>query len=79
MRPLRLAAVRGTFLHRAVDPDVGFAIEPPEHPDVEIVVRDELPAMEEALTDVAARPLDLPLCLRPIGTERPDSGSPSAG
>ena len=59
MRSLPFEAVRGPLLQRAVDPDVGVSVEPPEHARVEIVVRDELPTIEEALADVADRSLHL--------------------
>ena len=76
MRPLPLEAVRGALLQRAVDPHVGVAVEPAKHAGVEIVVRDELPAIEEALADVPDRPFHLALRLRPVGTARPDPKAP---
>lgn len=67
MRPLPLQPVRRALLQRAVDPDVGLTVEPSEHPGVEVVVGDEIPAVEEALADVADRSLHLALRLRPVG------------
>ena len=76
MRPLPLEPVRRALLQRAVHPDVGLTVEPREHTGVEIVVGDEVPAIEEALADVPDRPFHLALRLRPVGAACPDPEAP---
>ena len=75
VRPLPLEAVGGSLLQRAVDPHVGLALPAPS-PGVEVGVGHELPAVEEALPDVADRPLHLLLRLRPVRRAGPDPEAP---
>ena len=74
--PLPLEPVRHTLLQRAVDPNVGHAVEPPEGPCVEIIIRGEVATVEEAPPDVAHRPFHLPLRLGPVRAACPDPESP---
>ena len=69
---------RHTLLQRAVDPNVGHAVEPQEGPCVEVVIGEELPAVEEVVADVVDRPLDLALRLGPVRTARADPEAPMA-
>ena len=77
--PFPLKPVRRALLQRAVDPDVGLTVEPSKHPGVKIVVGDEVPAVEEALADVADRPLHLAPASAPGRGGTPGSRSPSDG
>ena len=64
---LPLEAVEWPFLERAVDPYVGHVVEPVPRLMVEVGVRSERAAVEEALPEVADRSLDLALSPGTIG------------
>src|SRR6202021_787179 len=55
-------------LGSAVDAHVGDGIEPVDELSVEVVEAAKAAAKKEVLTDIAERPLDLPLRLGPIGS-----------
>ena len=53
----------------AVDADIGDGAEPVDELSVEVVEAAKAAAEKEVLTDIAERPLDLPLRLCPIGRQ----------
>ena len=65
-----LEAIDGPLLQGAMRTDVGHVIEPVAGLIVQVLVRREGSAIEEARTHVAHRSLDLALGLRPVGTTR---------
>ena len=74
-----LEAIEGPLLQGAMRTDVGHVIEPVAGLRVEIVVRREGAPVEEALPEVADRPLHLALGLSPIGSARSDAEVPVLG
>ena len=71
-QPFTLEAIDRSLLQRAVATHVGFRLKPMKGLGVEIVVRREGAPVEEALPEVADRPLHLALGLSPIGSARSD-------
>ena len=74
-----LEAIEGPLLQRSVAAHIGFRLKPMKGLRVEIVVRREGAPVEEALPEVADRPLHLALGLSPIGSARSDPEVPVVG
>ena len=74
-----LEAIEGPLLQRCVAAHIGFRLKPMKGLRVEIVVRREGAPVEEALPEVADRPLHLALGPGPIGSARSDPEVPVVG
>lgn len=73
-----LESIDRTLLHRLVEANIGSILQPTCGLGIEILVVDEVSAVEEVIPDVANRTLDLSLRLGTIGTTSPQPEAPMA-
>src|SRR5207237_2896648 len=73
---IALEALAGHLLRCRVHPEIRRLVEPVRTLRLEIRIAQEFAAVDEALPEIAHRPLDLALRLRAIGPTRPNPKAP---